>query len=139
MFGLNPAPAAQASSSTFGQPAASSTNAFGAFGQNNQAPTQPATNAFNAFAQPSTSQQPSTFGGGGSTFGAFQQNQQPQPQPSTGTGLFSGFGQNNQQQQQTQPAQPTTSAFGGGFGSTQNKPFGGFGKRFTVHMEYVSN
>ncbi|KAH8114824.1 nucleoporin autopeptidase-domain-containing protein [Phellopilus nigrolimitatus] len=128
-FGLNQP--AQSATSTFGQPAAS-TSAFGGFGQNStqpqQNPTPQPASGFGGFGQPAASQ-PSAFGGGTGTsaFGTFgQNNAQPQqtPAPSVFGGGTGAFGQNANQQQ------PAPSAFGGGgtFGqNNQPKPFGTFG------------
>ncbi|KAI0686785.1 nucleoporin autopeptidase-domain-containing protein [Cytidiella melzeri] len=126
------APAAQPSTSMYGQPATSAQPAnslFGGFGANNTAGTGTnTTNTFGAFGQPAAPAASQPGPGGLFGGGAFGQPQSQPQQPSA----FGGFGQQQpQQQQQQQPQQqPTTSLFGGGaFGaqSQQPKPFSGFG------------
>ncbi|KAF9041966.1 hypothetical protein BDZ89DRAFT_981045 [Hymenopellis radicata] len=141
-FGLKPA--TTSTTSAFGQPSgqtnafgasttAPATNAFSAFGQNNQQQQnksifgQPSTNTPSLFGQPQQQQStaaPSLFGQSNqqqqqqpttSLFGQQnqpQQQQQQQQQPSTFGGGSSIFGQSNQNQQQQPAATGTTSLFG---------------------------
>ncbi|KAF8917263.1 hypothetical protein CPB85DRAFT_1480564 [Mucidula mucida] len=136
-FGLKPA--TTSTTSAFGQPSgqtntfgasttAPATNAFSAFGQNNQQQNksifgQQSTNTPSLFGQPQQQQStaaPSLFGQSNqqqqqqptnSLFGQQNQPQQQQQQPSSFGGGSSIFGQSNQNQQQQPAATGTTSLF----------------------------